>query len=124
RPAPADAIARMAERLGAGLRAGAMGVSVNHVDKDRSLRPVPGYFADDAEYRALFDVVARHRPATVQMITRFNDPDHDVEDAERFGRLCREAGVRAQWPGMPMNVRDDDHRPVVWKTHHELQASG
>ena len=29
------------------------------------------------------------------MITRFNDPEHDVEDAERFGRLCRDAGVRA-----------------------------
>ena len=40
-----------------------MGLSVNHFDKDRTLRLVPGYFADDAEYRALFDVVARHRPA-------------------------------------------------------------
>jgi N-acyl-D-amino-acid deacylase len=124
RAATADEIEQMAARLDDGLRAGAMGLSVNHFDKDRALRPVPGYFADDEEYRALFGVVARHRPATVQMITRFNDPDHDVEDAERFGRLCRETGVRAQWPGMPMNVRDDDHRPRLWKTHHELQASG
>jgi N-acyl-D-aspartate/D-glutamate deacylase len=25
---------------------------------------------------------------------------------------------------MPMNVRDDDHRALVWKVHHELQAGG
>jgi N-acyl-D-amino-acid deacylase len=124
RAATTDEVARMVSLLDDGLSAGAMGLSVNHFDKDRALRPVPGYFADDDEYRALFAVVARHRPATVQMITRFNDPDHDVEDAERFGRLCRDAGVRAQWPGMPMNVRDDAHRPALWDTHHRLQASG
>ena len=114
----------MVSLLDDGLQAGAMGLSVNHFDKDRALRPVPGYFADDDEYHALFAVVARHRPATVQMITRFNDPEHDVEDAERFGRLCRDADVHAQWPGMPMNVRDDARRPVLWDTHHRLQASG
>ena len=124
RAATTDEVARMVSLLDDGLRAGAMGLSVNHFDKDRALRPEPGYFADDDEYRALFAVVARHRPATVQMITRFNDPEHDVEDAERFGRLCRDAGVRAQWPGMPMNVRDDARRPVLWDTHHRLQASG
>jgi N-acyl-D-amino-acid deacylase len=124
RAATDDEVDRMAAMLDDGLRAGAMGLSVNHFDKDRTLRPVPGYFADDAEYRALFGVVARHRPATVQMITRFNDPEHDIEDAERFGRLWREAGVRAQWPGMPMNVRDDERRPLLWDTHHALQAGG
>jgi N-acyl-D-amino-acid deacylase len=124
RAATTDETARMAAMLDDGLRAGAMGLSVNHFDKDRTLRPVPGFFAGDDEYRALFEVVARHRPATVQMITRFNDPDHDVEDAERFGRLCRDAGVRAQWPGIPMNVRDDEHRPLVWDAHHRIQAAG
>jgi N-acyl-D-aspartate/D-glutamate deacylase len=124
RPASAAEVARMAEVLGDGLRAGAMGLSANHFDKDRTLRLVPGYHATDDEYLALFRVVARHRPATVQVITRFNDRDHDVEDAERFGRLCREAGVRGQWPGMPMNVRDDDHRARLWDAHHRIQASG
>src|SRR5947209_1719263 len=71
RAATPDEIHEMAARLDAALRAGAMGLSVNHFDKDRALRPVPGYFAGDDEYRALFLVVARHRPATVQMITRF-----------------------------------------------------
>jgi N-acyl-D-amino-acid deacylase len=124
RAATPDEIERMGQMLDDALRAGAMGLSMNTFDKDRTLRPVPGYFADDDEFRALFEVVARHRPATVQMITRFNERGRDIEDAERFGRLCREAGVRAQWPGIPMNVRDDDHRPLVWDAHHRIQASG
>lgn len=124
RAATADEVERMAVILDEGLAAGAMGLSVNHFDKDRSLRPVPGHFADDDEYRVLFSVVARHRPATVQVITRFNDPEHDVDDAVRFGRLCSEAGARGQWPGMPMNVRDDDRRPLLWDVHHRLQAGG
>src|SRR5207245_713543 len=124
RPATAHEVAYMAAILDEGLRAGAMGLSVNHFDRDRTLRLVPGFFADDDEYRTLFSVVARHAPATVQVITRFNDPEHDIEDAERFGRLCREARVRGQWPGMPMNVRDHDRRPLVWDAHHRLQAGG
>jgi len=124
RPATAHEVAYTAAILDEGLRAGAMGLSVNHFDRDRRLRLVPGFFADDDEYRTLFSVVARHRPATVQVITRFNDPEHDIEDGERFGRLCREAGVRGQWPGMPMNVRDDDRRPLVWEAHRRMQAGG
>jgi N-acyl-D-amino-acid deacylase len=124
RAATPDEVRRMCQVLDDGLRAGAMGLSVNHFDKDRTLRLVPGYHATDDEYLALFRIVARHRPATVQLITRFNDREHDVEDAERFARLCQQAGARAQWPGMPMNVRDDDHRPKVWDTHHRIQAGG
>jgi N-acyl-D-aspartate/D-glutamate deacylase len=124
RAASPDEVDRMASMLDDALRTGAMGLSLNHFDRDRTLRPVPGFFAADDEYAALFAVVARHRPATVQLITRFNDPDHDVEDAERFGRLVRDAGVRAQWPGMPFNVRDDERRPILWDVHHRLQASG
>jgi N-acyl-D-aspartate/D-glutamate deacylase len=124
RPATVAEVDRMVEVLDDGLGAGAMGLSVNHFDKDRRLRLVPGYHATDEEYGALFAAVARHRPATVQVITRFNDREHDVADAERFGRLCRAAGVRGQWPGMPMNVRDDDHRAALWEAHHRAQASG
>jgi N-acyl-D-aspartate/D-glutamate deacylase len=124
RAATPDEIGRMCQMLDDGLRAGAMGLSVNLFDKDRTLRLVPGYFAADDEFTALFEVVGRHRPATVQLITRFNERGRDIEDAERFGRLCRAAGVRGQWPGMPMNVRDDDHRPLVWDAHHRIQGAG
>jgi N-acyl-D-aspartate/D-glutamate deacylase len=121
---PAE-VTRMCEVLDEGLAVGALGLSLNTFDKDRTLRPVPGWFADDDELLALFRVVARHRPATVQCITRFNDRDHDVADAERIARLLVAAGgVRGQWPGIPMNVRDADHRPVVWDAHHRIQAEG
>jgi N-acyl-D-aspartate/D-glutamate deacylase len=124
RPATPDEIRRMAVALDESLTAGAMGLSINHFDRDRTLRPLPGFFAEDEEFRALLAVLAKHSPATMQVITRFNDRDKDVEDAERFARFAREAGVRAQWPGMPFNVRDDDHRPKLWDAHHRLQAEG
>ena len=114
----------MAAALDESLTAGAIGLSINHFDRDRTLRPLPGFFAEDAEFRALLAVLAQHPPATMQVITRFNDREHDVADAERFARLAREAGVRAQWPGIPFNVRDDDHRATLWETHHRLQAEG
>jgi N-acyl-D-aspartate/D-glutamate deacylase len=101
-----------------------MGLSINHFDRDRTLRPLPGFFAEDDEFRALLAVLAQHPPATMQVITRFNDREKDVTDAERFAGLAREAGVRAQWPGIPFNVRDDDHRPALWDAHHRLQAEG
>ena len=124
RAATPQEIDRMCEILDEGLAVGALGLSLNIFDKDRRLRLVPGYFATDDELSALFRVVARHRPATVQTITRFNDREHDISDGERLGRLLKAAGVRGYWPGMPMNVRDADHRPVVWDAHHRMQADG
>src|SRR4051794_11530934 len=104
RAATADEVAAMAAILDEGLRHGALGLSTNHFDKDRALRPVPGYFADDAEFHALLDVVARHPGRTFQVITRFNDDDHYLSDAERFAALCAPHGVRAQWPGVTTDV--------------------
>jgi N-acyl-D-aspartate/D-glutamate deacylase len=115
---------RMCALLDEGLTVGALGLSLNFFDRDRRLRLVPGYFATDDELLALFRVVARHRPATVQCITRFNDREHDIADAERMARLLRATGVRGNWPGIPMNVRDAEHRPAVWEAHHRFQSEG
>jgi N-acyl-D-amino-acid deacylase len=125
RAATPEEVQQMCAVLDEGLAVGALGLSLNFFDRDRTLRLVPGFFADDDELLALFRVVARHRPATVQCITRFNDREHDVADAERMARLLKAAGgVRGQWPGIPMNVRDADHRPVLWDAHHRIQADG
>ena len=124
RAATAEEIAEMCAVLDEGLAAGALGLSINHFDRDRALRLVPGYFADDAEYLALFRVVADHKPATVQMITRFNDPELSISDAERFGELVRDSGVRAQYTGIPFNERDDDRRDEWWALHDRLQSAG
>lgn len=124
RAATDEEIAAMCEVLDEGLAAGALGLSVNHFDKDRTLRLVPGWFATDEEFLALFRVVASHAPATVQMITRFNDPADSIADAERFGRIVRETGVRAQYTGIPFNTRDDDRREEWWELHERLQSEG
>ncbi|MEX1217876.1 MAG: amidohydrolase family protein [Acidimicrobiales bacterium] len=124
RSATAAEIEQMCEVLDEGLASGALGLSINHYDKDRALRLVPGYFADDAEYLALFHVVASHAPATVQMITRFNDPELSIADAKRFGVLVAQSGVRAQYTGIPFNERDDGRREEWWQLHERLQAEG
>ncbi len=124
RAATPEEVARMCEVLDEGLAAGALGMSMNCFDRDRTLRPVPGYFADDDEYRALFEVVARHRPATVQVLTFFPDHDRNMADAVRFAAIARDTGVRMQWPGLPINSPDDDRRPDYWALFHRLQAEG
>lgn len=124
RVATADEVTRMCTVLDEGLAAGALGLSMNCFDRDRTLRPVPGYFADDHEYRALFAVLARHAPATAQVITLFTDHDASLADARRFARLARETGIRLQYPGLPMNRRDDDRRPEFWALFEELAADG
>jgi len=124
RAATAEEIERMAACLDVGLRHGALGLSVNHFDKDRSLRLVPGYFAEDGEYAALIGVLARHPGATFQVITRFNDPDHWLSDADRFARLCRQGGVRAQWPGISTDVLERDKRSEAWELHRRVRAEG
>ena len=124
REATGDEIERMCDVLAEGLAAGAMGMSMNCFDRDRTLRRVPGFFATDDEYRALFHVVADHKPATVQVLTFFPDHDQNMADALRFGQLSREAGVRVQWPGLPVNSPDDDRRPDYWALFQRLQAEG
>ncbi|HEX7096781.1 MAG TPA: amidohydrolase family protein, partial [Acidimicrobiales bacterium] len=82
RAATDDEIRRMCELLDEGLRHGALGLSANHFDKDRKLRLVPGFHADDKEYDALIGVLAKYPGRTFQVITRFNDDDHYLSDGE------------------------------------------
>lgn len=124
RAATAEEIERMCAVLDEGLASGALGLSINHFDRDRALRLLPGFFAEDEEFSALFAVVAAHSPATVQMILRFNDPTESIADARRFARLLAGTGVRAQYTGIPFNVRDDDRRAEWWQLHEEIRASG
>ena len=58
RAATADEITRMAGMLDEALAAGALGLSTNLMDHDGEDRAVPSLQADDAEFRALFEVIA------------------------------------------------------------------
>ena len=101
RTATADEIARMCALLDDALGAGAIGFSSNQLDHDKDERPLPSQLADDAEYKALFEVVARYPGATVQVIVDHFMRMTGPESTERFGRLATEAGVRLQWAGLP-----------------------
>jgi len=124
REATPEEIEQMCSILDEALVSGAIGLSINHFDKDRTLRLVPGFFATDEEFMALFAVVAQHAPATVQMITRFNDTADSIADAKRFGSLVARSGVRAQYTGIPFNTRDDDRRDEWWELHDTFRREG
>ena len=99
-------------------RTARVGLSVNHFDKDRTLRLVPGYFADDAEYRALFDVVARYPGRTVQVITRFNDPDHWLDRRRTFRPPVSRPACAAMAGRADRRARTTTSATPAWDLHH------
>ena len=101
RVATPDEISQMCALLDDALRAGAMGLSSNQLDYDRHERPLPSQRADDAEYKALFEVVARYEGATVQVIVDHFMRMTGPEQTERMGRIAKETGARLQWAGLP-----------------------
>jgi N-acyl-D-aspartate/D-glutamate deacylase len=85
RPATETERTVMARLLDDALRHGSLGLSTNFFDTDRARRLVPSRVADDAEFEALFDVLARHPRASLQLIAR------ETADARR---MCELAGPR------------------------------
>ena len=101
RAATPDEIEQMCALLDDAMRAGAMGLSSNQLDYDKYERPLPSQKADDAEYLALFEVVARYEGATAQVIVDHFMRMTGPETADRIGRLAARIGVRLQWVGVP-----------------------
>jgi N-acyl-D-amino-acid deacylase len=99
RAATKDEVARMAELLEDALAAGALGLSDNLHDHDGDDRPVPTLLADDAEFEALFEVMARHPGTTYQVIVdtfmRMTAP----ASLERLERLTKGRNIRMQVAG-------------------------
>jgi len=101
RAATRDEIARMAALLDEALAAGALGLSSNLFDHDGDDRPVPSLRADDAELRALFEVLARHPGTTFQVIIDLFRSMTCVESMERIAKLAEGLDIRVQWGGIP-----------------------
>jgi len=78
----------MAHMLDDALRHGSLGLSTNFFDTDRARQLVPSRVADDAEFEALFDVLARYRRASLQLIAR------ETADARRMCELAGPRGIR------------------------------
>ena len=106
------------------LDAGAMGLSSNYLDYDKWERPLPSQQADDAEFTALFEVVARYEGATVQIILDYFMRKTANAMLERFGNLARKTGVRMQWAGMPTLDYMADQLPRAKELHEQFKAEG
>lgn len=113
RPAKPDEIARMAELLEDALAAGAMGLSTNLMDHDGQDRPVPSLHADDAEFEALFEVLARHPGTTLQVVVDSLMRMTAQQSTERLARLSEGLPIRMQWAGVPT---------LQWQRDFGLQA--
>ncbi len=97
---PAE-IARIAELLDDACRAGALGLSTNLMDHDGRNRPVPSLHADDAEFRALLEVLARHPGTSLQVVVDSLMRMTSVQSTERIAKLAADLPIRMQWVGVP-----------------------
>lgn len=99
RAATPEEIAKMCDHLEDALSAGAVGLSTNLLDHDKNDRPIPTRKADDAEFDALFAVVARHPGTSVQVIVDFFMRLDGLPNSERMSALAKKHGIRMQIAG-------------------------
>ncbi|MES2269950.1 MAG: amidohydrolase family protein [Pseudomonadota bacterium] len=115
RAATPDEIKQMCAHLEDALQAGALGMSSNLLDDDSEGRPIPSKMADDAEWTALFGVLARYKGTQLQVILDTFFHLEAPEQMERLGRLARGTGVRVQMAGAGALLRfQDDIREKTW----------
>jgi N-acyl-D-aspartate/D-glutamate deacylase len=122
RVATEDEIAGMSRVLDDSIRAGAFGLSTSFTDRDHHGRPVPPLFADDAEFGALCDVLARHR-AILEFVPGLADGTAD-DDIERMGRLCGARGVVSTWNVVSQSARDPERASRLLRLTMRQQAAG
>jgi N-acyl-D-aspartate/D-glutamate deacylase len=99
RAATPQEVARMCELLEDALQAGALGLSTNLLDHDKNDRPIPTRRADDAEFDALFAVIARYPGTSVQVIVDFFMRLDGLPNSERMSALAKKHGIRMQIAG-------------------------
>jgi len=125
RAATPDEIAAMAGLLDEAMQAGALGLSTNLGDYDIQFRPVPSLKADDAEFEALFDVLARHRQATVQIALDVFITKTAPEQVERMSRLVGSRPIRVQMAGgVPVRKFQEGLRDRMVAQHEAHAAAG
>lgn len=124
RAATADEIEKMVAMLDDALSAGALGMSSNLMDHDGNDRPVPTMHADDAEFRALLEVLATYPGTSLQVIVdtfmRMTAPDSTA----RIARLAEGLPVRVQWAGLPtLEFQKFIQAPLV-EMHEQFKKDG
>jgi N-acyl-D-aspartate/D-glutamate deacylase len=121
---PAE-LKRMCDLLEDALKAGALGMSSNLLDHDSRNRPIPSMLADDAEWSALIDVIARYPGSTLEVIV-----DHFMRmtgqaSVERIARLVQGKTIRIQIAGgIPTLEFQSPFIPVAEASHEQRKAAG
>ena len=113
RAATPEEVRAMAELLEDGLAAGALGLASNLFDHDGADRPIPTMHAEDAEFRALFEVLAAHPGTSFQVPVDSIMRMTSVQNVERIARLSEGLDIRVQWAGIPNEM---------WQKEAGLQA--
>jgi N-acyl-D-amino-acid deacylase len=101
RAATPDEIRKMCALLEDALDAGALGLSSNLLDYDNKGRPIPTRMADDAEFEALFDVLAKYPGKTAEIIVGVFQRFTGAEDMKRLEKMAGPRGIRLMWAGIP-----------------------
>jgi N-acyl-D-amino-acid deacylase len=121
-PGEVEAMARMLEEA---MQAGAMGLSSNLMDHDGEDRPVPSLKADDAEFRALFEVLDRYPGSSFQVILDTFRNMTAADSLQRLSRLTEGLQVRVQWGGVPTLEFQRDLMGIqapLLELHRQLKA--
>src|SRR4051812_37543261 len=118
---PADVAERqqIAAYLEEALRSGAFGLSTSFFDEDPDSRPVPSRLADDEEFRALFDVLARYRGLLQFVPCWLGDP---LESIERMATLASGRDITVSWTGMVHDARREAQMLHMLDRTSELAA--
>lgn len=127
RAATPEEVGHMAAMLDEAMKAGAMGMSSNLMDHDGEDRPVPSLRADDAEFRALMEVLDRYPGSSLQIILDTFRNMTAAESLQRLARLAEGLKVRVQWGGVPTLEFQRDlmgiQAPLV-ELHRQLKDQG
>jgi len=86
-------VARMCELVREAMQAGALGLSLSHVDSDEEGRPVPSRLADLREKVALARAMAESGRGIVQTVPFFMHPRRQLENIREMGEISLQAGV-------------------------------
>jgi N-acyl-D-aspartate/D-glutamate deacylase len=105
RPATADEVAAMCAELADAMDGGCYGLSTSAFDVDRKGRPVPSRVADDAELRALAEVLGAAGHGVVEFIPNLTGGDVHAELRHLAG-ILGPLGVTTVWNGLLHNEHD------------------
>jgi N-acyl-D-aspartate/D-glutamate deacylase len=103
-------IAKMCDLLQDALGAGALGLSSNLMDHDKHDRPVPSKQADEREWRALIDVLARNPGSTLQLIIDTFLKRNGPEQGAWIAEMTKAHNVRTQMGIIPTLMFQEPQR--------------